>query len=217
MTIEIVKSELEVFLARIKAKDSYTQGHSHHVRSVVEVVASCQPESVRGRVSIDKLRLGALLHDLGKTLIPDRILNREGSLSEEDWKVVRLHPEIGAKILKGTVFEDLADMVRYHHERFDGKGYYGLSGTDIPLEARLISIADTFSALRSYRIYRSAKSIDATLDIMREASGTQLDAALLEPFLRLDVEKLQALEYKCDLCRKREALLQNPKGLAISA
>jgi HD-GYP domain-containing protein (c-di-GMP phosphodiesterase class II) len=96
----------------------------------------------------------------------------------------------------------------YHHERIDGKGYYGLHGEDIPFEARIIAVADTFSALRTYRVYRPAKSINETIEILNEAKGAQLDRMIVDSFLSLDRRTLENLECNCRICRERRAAQQ---------
>ena len=118
----------------------------------------------------------------------------------------------GQKILNNTFFSDIADIVLYHHERIDGRGYYGLKGEDIPLESRIIAVADTFSALRTYRIYRPAKSIEETIYIMKTAGGEQLDAEVLSYFLSADKNILETLECNCEICRQRRNELEAASG-----
>lgn len=125
-----------------------------------------------------------------------------------------MHPKEGKKLLEGTLFDDLGDWILYHHERMDGKGYYGLSADDIPLESRIIAVADTFSALRTYRAYRPAKSIDEAVDIIRNAAGTQLDAGIVETFLSLGKDALENLQCNCDICAHRRSELKQ-QGQAI--
>jgi HD-GYP domain-containing protein (c-di-GMP phosphodiesterase class II) len=112
------------------------------------------------------------------------------------------------EIIKNTVFGDIGEWILYHHEMMDGKGYYGLKGNKIPFESRIIAIADTFSALRTYRIYRPAKSIEETIKILNELRGNQLDGELLKYFLSLDIEVLENLECNCRICRERRAALE---------
>ncbi|MDL2227041.1 HD-GYP domain-containing protein [Deltaproteobacteria bacterium OttesenSCG-928-M10] len=192
---------LKQFSNIIGARDEYTQGHSHHVAVVVESIARCAAP----HLDIPKLVQAALLHDIGKIFVPDYILNKDGPLNEYEWAIMRRHPEDGRRFLSGSPFESMGDAILYHHERMDGKGYYGLQGADIPLEARIIAVADTFSALRTWRIYRPAKDIDTTIAIMRKASGPQLDPELVEKFLALGWDALDVLECQCEVCKRRRA------------
>lgn len=191
------------FINVMEAKDAYTQGHSHHVQVIVKALVDGLPGAFKSRIDEKKLVLAASLHDIGKIVTPHSVLNKDGALTEEEWQIMRQHPSAGKTLLEGTPFAELGDWVLYHHERMDGRGYYGLKGEDIPLEARIIAIADTFSALRTYRIYRPAKSIADSIRIMREAAGTQLDPVLLEHFLALGPAILERLECNCEICRQR--------------
>lgn len=184
----------------IGARDEYTQGHSHHVFVVVEAILQA------GNYSIDREKLAhaALLHDIGKILVPENILNKDDSLSDEEWNVIRQHPTNGRNLLQDTMFEDIGDWILYHHERIDGRGYHGLSRDEIPLASRIIAVADTFSALRTYRAYRHAKSIQETIRILKEAAGTQLDANVVQALLSYDESFLEALECNCEICKRRK-------------
>ncbi|MDL2263365.1 HD domain-containing protein [Synergistaceae bacterium OttesenSCG-928-I11] len=188
----------------IGARDEYTQGHSHHVYVVAEAILQA------GSYFIDseKLAHAALLHDIGKILVPENVLNKDGSLSDEEWAIIRQHPANGCSLLQGTMFEDIGDWILYHHERIDGKGYHGLSGDDIPLASRIIAVADTFSALRTYRAYRPAKSIQDTIRILKEAAGTQLDVNVVQTLLSYDEDFLEALECNCEICKRRKEMEQ---------
>lgn len=190
---------LMLFSNIVGARDEYTQGHSHHVAVVAEAIAECIPQ----KLDMQKLGHAALLHDIGKVCVPDHILNKDGKLDDDEWAAMRRHPIRGKQLLQGSPFEELGDIILYHHERMDGRGYYGLQASDIPLESRIIAVADTFSALRTWRIYRPAMEIEDTVTILREAAGTQLDADIVEAFLRLDYGTLHDLECNCDICRRR--------------
>ena len=194
---------IQSFINVMEAKDSYTQGHSHHVNVIVGAIFDCLPKSLQRRIDKEKLILAASLHDIGKIVTPSRVLNKDGALSDEEWQAMRQHPSDGKALLDGTPFTELGDWVLYHHERMDGRGYYGLTGEEIPLESRIIAVADTFSALRTYRVYRPAKSIADTIRIMQEAAGAQLDPMMVEHFLTLGQEFLEALECNCEICRQR--------------
>ncbi len=147
------------------------------------------------RPDLDVLELGALLHDIGKIGIPRNVLLKPGPLTEEEWRVMRSHPIIGHRMMMR--FPELireADVVRAHHERWDGAGYPArLKGEDIPLFARLFSIVDTYDALTSDRPYRPAQGTDAAKRVIVEASGAQFDPALVEIFLAIPETALEMI------------------------
>ena len=199
---------IRFFSCMIETKNEYTLAHSHHVCVIVGKICELLPADYR--VDSVALQTAALLHDLGKIHTPDEILNKAGALTEEEMEIVRRHPADGKALLQETPFQPFGDWILYHHERMDGKGYYGLQGDAIPLESRIIAIADVFSALRTYRIYRPAKGINETIEILRAGRGGQFDAQILDAFLALDKDVLANLECNCEICRRRrEALEKN--------
>jgi putative nucleotidyltransferase with HDIG domain len=202
------KNLIQFFIDAIESKDPYTQGHSHHVRAIAEAIYDCLPAQAQAKTDKNELLSAALLHDIGKIKTPDDILNKNGKLSDGEWEIMARHPKDGVDIIKGAAFGKINDWIMYHHERIDGKGYYGLSGEAIPFEARIIAAADTFSALRTYRVYRPAKSIEEAVEILSEAKGTQLDAFIVNSFLSLNMTMLENLECNCRICRQRRAALQ---------
>lgn len=129
----------------------------------------------------------ALLHDIGKIGIPDQILNKEGRLTEEESKIVRTHPALGGDILKNfTALEGISEGARYHHERYDGKGYCtGKAGKDIPQVARIIGVADSYDAMASDRCYRKAMSQEVIARELRKGSGTQFDPEVVPVMLEM--------------------------------
>lgn len=181
-TLEVMRT----FVNAIDMKDSYTKGHSEHIYKIVGLLHDKLPEELRQRINKPKLQDAAMLHDCGKISVKDEILNKVGPLTPEDWASIKTHPLVGQKMLDDTCFREISSWVLYHHERMDGKGYYGLPGADIPIEARMIAIADTYSALSTNRVYRRRLLHEDAVNIMRQAAGTQLDAELLECFLKID-------------------------------
>ena len=129
----------------------------------------------------------ALLHDIGKIGIPDQILNKEGRLTEEESKIVRTHPALGGDILKNfTALKGISEGARYHHERYDGKGYCtGKAGKDIPQVARIIGVADSYDAMASDRCYRKAMSQEVIARELRKGSGTQFDPEVVPVMLEM--------------------------------
>ena len=169
----------------IDAKDPYTKDHSTRVSKYSAALARAinLPEE-----EIERIRLGALLHDVGKIGIPETVLKKEGPLSDEEWVIMKQHPTIGAEkvLMPNTSLRDLIPIVKYHHERIDGKGYpEGLSNGDIPLAAKIVAIADTYHALTSDRPYRKGMSIEKAVSILEEGAGSQWDADLVRTFISI--------------------------------
>ena len=135
-----------------------------------------------GMKDLSRVRHVAVLHDVGKLGVPRSILHKPGGLSETEWRVMRQHPAIGADLLRGIAgFGPVRTAILAHHERFDGRGYpLGLAGTRIPIEARLICVADAYDAMTSERPYRSALSHAEAIERLNLGAGTQFDPAMVE-------------------------------------
>ena len=142
------------------------------------------------------LELGALLHDVGKIGIPRNVLLKPGPLTEEEWRVMKTHPQIGYGLLaEFPAFREEARIVLFHHERFDGKGYpQGKAGKEIPVGARIFSIVDTLDAITSDRSYRPARPFSKAREEIEKMSGSQFDPLLVEVFGRIAVEKLREIQ-----------------------
>jgi len=170
----------------LEMKDQYTRDHSKKVAGVSMTMA--RELGGLGRKEIREIRVGALLHDVGKIGVPQAILHKNGPLTDAEWDLVKQHPLFGARILQPLAknHPEVQKIVRHEHERWDGRGYPdGIAGEAIPLGARLIMIADTYDAICSTRPYRKALSKDHALQVMREGSGTQFDPALVPVFERV--------------------------------
>jgi HD-GYP domain-containing protein (c-di-GMP phosphodiesterase class II) len=166
----------------IEERDPYTRGHSARVTALAERVA------VRLRWDeplLGTLRIGAQLHDIGKLAVPDRILRKPGPLDDDELAQIRTHPTVGAKLIGPVGPARVAiPSVLYHHERWDGGGYpTGRAGTTIPVEARLLAIADAFDAMTSDRSYRRALAADRALAELDRCAGGQFDPDLTRAFL----------------------------------
>jgi len=176
----------------VEARDPYTGGHLWRVSRYAELLAEALgwPPADIARVAI-----GGFLHDLGKIGIPDAILTKREPLVDDEYEVIRTHPDIGARLLAGHPLAALVcDAVLCHHERPDGKGYpRGRSGSTIPADARLVGICDAFDAMTSTRPYRVGMAIDTALGIVRANLGTQFDTEFGAAFLSL--EGLGVLEH----------------------
>ena len=172
---EVRKKHIETIgaLARsMEAKDYYTGGHTERVSDVA--VALARRLGYSG-VELDAVEIGALLHDIGKIGIPERILHKPGPLDDEEWKVMKEHPIISEYILQEVDLHPIVlEVARSSHERIDGKGYPdGKAGDEVPLPARIVLVADAFDALTSDRPYRSARTVSAAMEELRAHAGTQ--------------------------------------------
>lgn len=158
----------------IDAKDKYTIGHSHRVAAYAEEIGARYGLNSE---QLEQLRYSALLHDIGKIGIPDHILNKAGRLTDEEYGIIKQHPAIGGEILDDfTLAPWIADGARYHHERYDGKGYNEQkSGESIPLYARIIAVADAYDAMNAARVYRPSLTKDVIFQEIQKGSGTQFD------------------------------------------
>ena len=134
---------------------------------------------------VSNLKKAALLHDIGKIAIPDAILTKPSELTPEEYEIMKTHTTVGAEILAGfTIVEHVSEGAKYHHERYDGKGYpEGLAGENIPLFGRIIAIADTFDAMTANRVYRGALDLDQVMQELRDGQGTQFDPRLDDLFM----------------------------------
>ena len=181
----------EVLVGVIDARDPNLNGHSRYVQALTMVFYRHLPWQMQRDINPVSLEYAALMHDVGKMGVPEAILNKPASLDDAEWAVIRSHPEVALRILKPLhTFDDVADWILYHHERIDGKGYYGLKGDDIPLPARIIAIADTYSAITMRRAYKPPRTHEEAVAIIRDVAGTQLDAQLVDIFLSIPKEEL---------------------------
>ena len=166
------------------AKDKYTHGHSSRVAAYAREIAKRAGYS---QTEQDLIYMMGLLHDVGKIGIQDSIINKTGRLSEDEFASIKTHPAVGAEILKKiTDFPELMTGARWHHERFDGRGYPdGLSGEDIPETARIIAVADTYDAMTSNRSYRCVMPQDAVRAEIERCKGSQFDPRFADIMLRM--------------------------------
>jgi putative two-component system response regulator len=168
----------------LEAKDFYTSGHSQRVTEISVAIAK---HLGLDKENIEKIRLASLVHDIGKIGVREVVLNKPGSLSDEEYEHVRLHSVTGERILKPIVDDgDILKAVRHHHERYDGTGYPdGLKGEQIPQLARIIAVADTFDAMTSERPYRKALTKEAACAEVERCRGTQFDPEAADAFLEV--------------------------------
>ena len=181
---------LRALSGALDVRDSETEGHGRRVVEYMELIAEQLglPEPMYAT-----LRRGALLHDIGKIGVPDHVLRKPGPLTETEWGVMRRHPDLGAGIIGDIPFlEEVAVIVRAHHERWDGGGYPDeLAGRDIPLGARIFAVADSFDAMTSDRPYRLGRPLQEALGELLGGRGTQFDPQVVDAFLRVPRARLE--------------------------
>lgn len=176
----------------------YPHGHAT-ARLSRYFAATCVSGATGGAFSLEEIAIGAHLHDVGKYLVSDAVLLKPDRLNEEEYALVSLHPIYGANIL--SRFCGLTDRIRrmalHHHEHWDGTGYPdGLSGTAIPIEARIIALADVYTSLRARRSYKQMMTKQSALETLKEMAGQKLDPCLTEDFIKLVTAKSQVRHVK---------------------
>jgi putative nucleotidyltransferase with HDIG domain len=182
---ELRESYLQTLTAlanAVEARDIYTRGHTERVCYMAQSL--CR-EMGWDEEKLWEVKMGGILHDIGKIGVPDAILNKAEALTSEEFEIMKQHPTCGAKILEGISFSTPAvPYVLYHHERYDGQGYpFGLRDNQIPIQGRLMAVVDTFDAMTSDRPYRKAKSFKMALKEIRDCAGTQFDPQIAQLFL----------------------------------
>jgi HD-GYP domain-containing protein (c-di-GMP phosphodiesterase class II) len=175
---------MNTLIKAIEAKDPYTAGHVWRVSQFAGLIAG-RLDWVKQQVAW--IEAGAMLHDLGKIGVGDAILQKDGKLTEEEFLEIRKHPSIGIHLIETSPFlSQYRHCILSHHERYDGNGYpQRLQGENIPIEGRIIAIADTFDALTSHRPYRRALRSEEAIRIIEEQSGKQFDPQLVDIFISL--------------------------------
>jgi len=178
---DMMIASITSLITALEARDPCTKGHSETVAHIVTEMATYTDASEE---EIERLAIGAKLHDIGKIGIRDEILFKKSELTPEEYEIIKTHPVVGATILGSiTSLTDSIPIMLHHHERYDGKGYpHGLQETDIPFWARMIAVADTFDAMISSRPYRGGIKLDIVLDTIRKVSGSQLCPECVEIF-----------------------------------
>jgi putative nucleotidyltransferase with HDIG domain len=172
---------LKAFSETIDARDPHTRGHSAHVcRYALAIGAELGFSPQR----LERLEIASLLHDIGKIGVEAFILSKPAALDELELMAIRHHPLLGIRILESVKqLADVLPFIRHHHERYDGKGYPdGLRGEDIPLEGRILAVADSFDAMTSHRPYRKAMSVQEAINEMRDKSDSQFDPQIVQVF-----------------------------------
>mgnify|MGYP006274163649 CR=1 FL=1 len=186
---ELLLGVLHALTASVDAKDPYTCGHSQRVAAMSRILAE---EMGLEANDVQQVYLSGLLHDVGKIGVSESVLCKPGRLTDEEYLNMKRHPAIGSKILSGIrQLEGVVAGILTHHERPDGRGYpQGLEGEEIPMQGRIVGLADVFDAMTSDRTYRKALPLEKAVEEIRRYAGAQFDAEVVETFLRLDVEEL---------------------------
>ncbi len=167
----------------LDVRDSGHSAHCHRVGRFSELIAR---ELGLAPDEVERIRLAGVLHDVGRVAVPEGVMEKSGPLTEEEWGWVRAHPSTGARLLETTDIADVQDWIRLHHERPDGAGYpEGLNGEAVPLEARILAVADAYEAMTSDRPYRVALGADEAAEELRHGAGTQFDERVVEALLRV--------------------------------
>lgn len=180
---------VNALMRAIEARDKYTEGHSQRVSEITRIIAK---ELKYGEWEIEQLTIAALLHDVGKIGIDDHILNKTGKLTAEEYDIIKTHPEIGYNILKDIKdLERINNIVRFHHERFDGKGYpLGKKANELGLDVFIVQLADSIDAMATDRPYRKALSQEEIIEQLEENKGTQFHPDVVDAYLKA-LKKLQ--------------------------
>ena len=176
---ELFLGSIRMLAAAIDEKDPYTRGHSDRVAKYSVMIGQ---QLALPAEELDRLRISALLHDVGKIGVDDRVLKKPGALTAEEFQIMKQHPSKGANIMRPVAqLKDVLPGIELHHEHVDGKGYpYGLKSEEIPMMARIIAVSDTLDAITTNRPYQSAKEIEDALSIIRKLAGTKFDVAVVE-------------------------------------
>jgi putative nucleotidyltransferase with HDIG domain len=175
---------IQAIALTVEKRDPYTAGHQQAVARLAAAIArelGLEPGRIEG------IRLGAMIHDIGKVYVPAEILNRSGKLSAQEFEIIKSHPQVGYDIIQGVEFPwPVREMVLQHHERLDGSGYpHGLQGDAITPEARILAVADVVEAISAHRPYRPARGLEAALAAIGAGRGTLFDPAAVDACLRL--------------------------------
>jgi len=175
---------LTALMSALDARDRETEGHSKRVSELAFLLGR---EFRLTRDQLEALKRGALVHDIGKIGISDEILHKRGHLTADEWKIMRAHPDIGARIVEGIPFlQETLPVIHYHHERWDGSGYpHGLKERNIPIEARIFAVVDVFDALTSSRSYRKKSSAEEALQYLQEQASILFDPEIVEALTKL--------------------------------
>lgn len=188
----LLSGVLGALMASLDAKDSYTRGHSERVALLAKLIAR---ELGMDEHEVELVRLAGLVHDLGKIGVPEAVLRKAGRLTPEEFEAVKIHPDVGRKIVQEIpLLFRVVPAVLHHHERWDGGGYPAkLREDQIPFYARILAVADSFDAMRSQRCYSTPMAREKVLEELVRSEGRQFDAVIVQAFLRINLGEYEAL------------------------
>jgi putative nucleotidyltransferase with HDIG domain len=193
---EMHNATLENLMTALDLRDVETFGHSLTVAKYCRVLAKLL--GIKDHAALDNIRKGALLHDVGKIAIPDAILKKPSRLTASEWEKVKLHPVLGYGLIKEIkMVKEVGNIILYHHERYDGKGYpKGLRKDAIPLEARIFALADSLDAITSHRPYRKERDFKTARKGIQDNKGTQFDPRVVDAFCSVRLEEWERIRYE---------------------
>ncbi len=193
---EIYDSTLENLMTALDLRDVETFGHSRTVAKYSQVLTKIL--GINDPETLNNIKKGALLHDVGKIAIPDSILKKPTTLTSSEWDKIKLHPSLGYGLIKEIkLVQEIGNIILYHHERFDGNGYpNNLEKHKIPEEARIFALADALDAITSYRPYRKERSFNFAREEIKRNSGTQFDPEVVKAFCSLDIKKWKKIRFE---------------------
>ena len=184
---------LEIFSKFIDTADQYTEAHSVRVSVYATEIAR---RYGLDEDSIEDIRVAALLHDVGKLDIGVEVLRKAGELTEEEWRSIRRHPALGAQMVgrAGGMLRAAVPLILYHHEQINGEGYYGLTGDEIPIGARIIAVCDAFDAMTTTRSYRVARTAEQALHTLQSEAGSHFDPSIVALFVDAIADETSGLQ-----------------------
>ncbi len=193
---EIYNATLENLMTALDLRDVETFGHSRVVARYSQALAQILGIAETSR--LEHIRQGALLHDVGKIAIPDAILKKPGTLTNDEWEKIKMHPALGYGLVKEIkLVEEVGHVILYHHERYDGQGYpYGLKKEKIPIEARIFALADALDAITSHRPYRKERDFKTARAEILKARGRQFDPKVVDAFCSLELAEWEKIRYE---------------------
>lgn len=191
MRIEDSIKTAAMLISILETRDPNLTGHSIHIEKLCSLIYDFLPFSMKLKVRRQNLIYAALFHDIGQVGVSNNTLGKAGKLTENELTSIRRHPEISVEILKEVgCCPRILNGVLYHHERMDGKGYYGLDGSKIPLISRILAIADTFSAVTVSKSYKPSRTYEDGITTLRLGAGTQFDPELIEIFCKIPMRRV---------------------------
>ncbi|MDD8019925.1 MAG: HD domain-containing protein [Acidobacteriota bacterium] len=193
---EIYDTTVENLMTALDLRDVETFGHSQTVSKYSQVLASLL--GIKQQTTLDNIRKGSLLHDIGKIAIPDSILKKPGQLTPDEWEKIKMHPSLGFGLIKEMkMLPEVGHIILYHHEKYDGSGYpQRLKKEEIPLESRIFALADALDAITSHRPYRVEKDFRAAREEIIKNAGSHFDPRVVEVFCSLEIEKWEKIRYE---------------------